>query len=91
MAGIERSSERFAPTSQVDTVEAVQASPAASTAVDVVEVVSVAVFTMEYAVRVWVAVEDPDYGAAGPVRGRLRYMVRCVSWMHYYIWLRMGH
>jgi voltage-gated potassium channel len=36
------------------------------------ELFSVAVFTLEYAARVWSSVEDPRY--AGAVRGRLRFM-----------------
>jgi len=35
------------------------------------EVVSVAVFTVEYLLRIWSCVEDPEY--AGPVVGRLRF------------------
>lgn len=37
------------------------------------EVLSVAVFTVEYGVRVWGSVEDPRY--RGAVRGRLRFAV----------------
>lgn len=37
------------------------------------EVFSVAVFGFEYAVRVWISVEDPRYAA--PISGRLRYML----------------
>ena len=36
------------------------------------EIFSVAIFTVEYLIRVWVADLDPMY--AGPVTGRLRYM-----------------
>jgi voltage-gated potassium channel len=36
------------------------------------EIISVAIFTIEYLIRVWVADLDPMY--AGPVKGRLRYM-----------------
>ena len=36
------------------------------------EVFSVAAFTVEYVLRVWVADLDPEY--AGPIAGRLRYM-----------------
>lgn len=36
------------------------------------EIVSVAIFTVEYALRVWTAPEDPRY--AEPLAGRLRYM-----------------
>jgi voltage-gated potassium channel len=38
---------------------------------DALEAFSVAVFTVEYAVRLWTAVEQPEYSA--PVSGRLRY------------------
>ena len=37
------------------------------------EVVSVAIFSVEYVLRVWVCVENPDYSAGW--RGRLRYAV----------------
>ena len=36
------------------------------------EVISVAIFTVEYLLRVWTCTENPKY--AHPVRGRLRYM-----------------
>lgn len=40
------------------------------------ELFSLAVFTLEYLARVWVAMEDPDFAHLGPVRGRLAYMAR---------------
>ena len=36
-----------------------------------IDIVSVAIFTVEYLVRLWVVVEDPRYSR--PIRGRLRY------------------
>ena len=36
------------------------------------EIASVAIFTVEYALRLWVSVEDPIVGESGPWRGRLR-------------------
>jgi voltage-gated potassium channel len=36
------------------------------------EIVSVAIFSVEYALRLWVSVEDPIMGEFGPWRGRLR-------------------
>jgi voltage-gated potassium channel len=39
------------------------------------EILSIAVFTVEYAARLWTAPEDPRY-AKGAVRGRLRYALR---------------
>jgi voltage-gated potassium channel len=39
----------------------------------VFEIVSIAIFTIEYGLRVWAAVEDPRY--IRPFFGRLRYMV----------------
>ncbi|GEM_PF-99162 len=39
------------------------------------EVFSLVVFTVEYLLRVWVAVESPDKRFRSPVRGRLRYML----------------
>jgi voltage-gated potassium channel len=38
---------------------------------DRIEQVSVAIFTIEYAARIWTATADPRF--AGPVRGRLRF------------------
>lgn len=43
---------------------------------EVLEVVSVAIFTVEYALRLWVCIEDPTIRDLGPVRGRLRAAVR---------------
>jgi voltage-gated potassium channel len=42
-------------------------------AFDVFEWVSVAIFAVEYCLRLWVSIEDPRYGAHGPIGGRLRY------------------
>ena len=39
------------------------------------EAFSVAVFTIEYALRVWVSREHPKYGMGRPWRARLRYML----------------
>jgi voltage-gated potassium channel len=36
------------------------------------EIVSVAIFSVEYVLRLWTAVEDPQFGAMGPWRGRLK-------------------
>jgi voltage-gated potassium channel len=36
------------------------------------EIVSVAIFSVEYALRLWVSIEDPIIGEPGPWRGRLR-------------------
>lgn len=38
------------------------------------DVFSIAVFTVEYALRVWVCIENPVLGQYGAVKGRLRYM-----------------
>lgn len=43
------------------------------------ELFSLVVFTLEYLARVWVAVEHPDFARLGPLRGRLRYMVRPIA------------
>jgi voltage-gated potassium channel len=37
------------------------------------ETISVIIFAVEYCTRLWVAVEDPRYGAYGPFWGRVRY------------------
>lgn len=39
------------------------------------EAVSIAVFSVEYAARVWVSAEDPALRESSPMRARLRYMV----------------
>ena len=39
------------------------------------EIVSIGIFTVEYALRLWTAPEDPRY-AKGAIRGRLRYVLR---------------
>jgi voltage-gated potassium channel len=39
-----------------------------------VEMLSLAVFTLEYGLRVWVAVDDPACNHLGPHRARLRYV-----------------
>ncbi len=39
----------------------------------VIEVVSVAIFTVEYAIRVWVAPEHMPYSGLSPARARLKY------------------
>ncbi len=39
------------------------------------EIGSVAVFTVEYALRIWVAPEDPAWSSGGAARARLRHMV----------------
>jgi voltage-gated potassium channel len=54
----------------VDTMPAVDASFGRE--LDVFEIFSVAVFGVEYVVRVWVSTADPR--TRGPVLGRLRYM-----------------
>ncbi len=40
------------------------------------EAISVAIFTVEYAARLWSAPEDPLYGERGPVAGRMAYALR---------------
>ncbi|MBV9570857.1 MAG: ion transporter [Alphaproteobacteria bacterium] len=40
---------------------------------DLFETVSVVIFAIEYAVRLWVSIEDPRYAVKGPFWGRLRY------------------
>ena len=42
-------------------------------AFDVFDRFSLAVFSIEYVLRIWVCVEDPRYNA--PIRGRLRYVI----------------
>jgi voltage-gated potassium channel len=37
------------------------------------ETISVVIFAIEYSLRLWTAVEDPRFGAKGPLWGRLRY------------------
>ncbi len=37
------------------------------------EFISVAIFAVEYTMRLWVAVEDPRYAVSGPFWGRVRY------------------
>ena len=37
------------------------------------ETISVIIFAIEYALRLWVCIEDPRYGARGALRGRIRY------------------
>ncbi|NQV57204.1 MAG: ion transporter [Rhodospirillales bacterium] len=39
------------------------------------EIFSVAVFTIEYLLRVWAVTEDPKHGYGHPVWGRLRFMI----------------
>ena len=41
---------------------------------DLFETVSVVIFAIEYAVRLWVSIEDPRYAVKGPFWGRLRYL-----------------
>jgi len=41
------------------------------------ELVSVIIFTIEYLLRLWVCVEDPEYKA--PIKGRLRHMISFMS------------
>ncbi|MBT3629083.1 MAG: ion transporter, partial [Rhodospirillaceae bacterium] len=41
---------------------------------DMFELVSVAIFTAEYLLRVWVAIDDSDGKYSGHILGRLRYM-----------------
>jgi voltage-gated potassium channel len=41
----------------------------------IVEVVTVSMFAIEYAARVWVAPEQPDFRYRDPLWGRLRYVV----------------
>jgi voltage-gated potassium channel len=43
---------------------------------DYFEAFSVAVFTIEYALRVWTAVDDPRFAGSGPVKSRLRCMIQ---------------
>ncbi len=37
------------------------------------EVFTIAVFTVEYLLRLWISIESPQFAAAGPIRGRLRF------------------
>lgn len=39
------------------------------------ELFSVAVFTVEYLLRLWCSIEDQRYRSLGPIKGRLRYLV----------------
>jgi voltage-gated potassium channel len=41
----------------------------------VIDWISVAVFSVEYLLRIWTCIEDHRYGRLGPTLGRLRYMV----------------
>lgn len=43
------------------------------------ELVSVAIFSVEYALRLWCIVEAPRYRGIAPLRARLRYMVSPVA------------
>lgn len=45
-------------------------------AFDVFDAVSVAIFTIEYVLRLWVSIEHPLVRHYGPVMGRLRFAVR---------------
>ena len=40
-----------------------------------IEIVSLIVFTVEYALRIWVAAEHAPYRHMAPMRGRLHYML----------------
>jgi voltage-gated potassium channel len=42
----------------------------------VFEIVSVAIFSIEYALRLWTAVEDPQFGATGKWHGRIAAALR---------------
>ncbi len=44
-----------------------------ATAFRLLEAISVAIFTIEYAARLWVCTEHPPLGSLGPVRARLRF------------------
>ncbi len=46
-----------------------------NTAFRLIELISVAVFTVEYAVRVWVAPEHLPYSGMSPAKARLKYML----------------
>ena len=56
----------------LETIEPIR--QAAAGAFAVIEVVTVAVFTLEYVLRVWSCTEDPDF--AHPLFGRLRFAVQ---------------
>jgi voltage-gated potassium channel len=43
---------------------------------DYFEWFSVAVFTVEYALRLWTAPDDPRFAASGPIKSRLRSMIQ---------------
>ena len=47
---------------------------AAAGAFDILEIVTVAIFTVEYVLRLWSCTEDPDF--SHPVGGRLRFAVQ---------------
>ncbi|QFR32654.1 cyclic nucleotide-gated ion channel [Ancylobacter sp. TS-1] len=51
------------------------------------ELLSLIVFASEYALRVWVSVEDPRYRGPQPVRARLRYMLTPVAIIDLLAWL----
>ncbi|HVP84790.1 MAG TPA: cyclic nucleotide-gated ion channel [Rhizomicrobium sp.] len=40
------------------------------------EIFSIAVFAIEYLLRIWTAPEDPVHAAGGPIIGRLRYAIQ---------------
>lgn len=40
------------------------------------EIFSVAIFTIEYLLRIWTSVEEPSVGERGPLRGRLYFVTR---------------
>ena len=41
----------------------------------VFEMISVCIFTVEYLLRIWSAMEFPDSQARGPIKGRIRFML----------------
>lgn len=54
----------------LETVKAIHA--AAGPIIHLIDTITVIIFTIEYALRVWVCVCDPKYH--GPLKGRLRYL-----------------
>eukprot|EP01117_Protostelium_nocturnum_P011813 TRINITY_DN4307_c0_g1_i1.p1 TRINITY_DN4307_c0_g1~~TRINITY_DN4307_c0_g1_i1.p1 ORF type:complete len:366 (+),score=116.07 TRINITY_DN4307_c0_g1_i1:60-1157(+) len=48
-------------------------------ALDITEIVSIGIFTVEYALRLWVCVEKKKYRKRGPIKGRIKYIFTVMS------------
>jgi len=48
------------------------------------ETASVVIFAVEYCTRLWVAIEDPRFGAYGPLWGRVRYAMSPVMLIDFF-------